>query len=256
MGSIPPFSSEIPKPVGSTEKLANDINRSFAMPVPAFGDLGKAANDLINKDFYHTAQGTLDVKLKAPNGTNVAVKGKQGFDGVTSGSIEGKHTLKPQGAQYQSPSDFSTPAPSSSSQPPPLAPTPSTTQRGRNGFIKSISFITALPSPLRTHLYLSAIGVPNGFGTQEKLALTLRLPATGVTITQAWTTASLLDTKVELSDVVAPGAKVDLQNLWNPSKPNSAAQKLNLAWKNPNVHTRAFINYGTASGNVDATVDA
>merc|ERR1712070_121408 len=174
MGSIPPFSSEIPKPVGSTEKLANDINRSFAMPVPAFGDLGKAANDLINKDFYHTAQGTLDVKLKAPNGTNVAVKGKQGFDGVTSGSIEGKHTLKPQ----------------------------------------------------------------------------------GVTITQAWTTASLLDTKVELSDVVAPGAKVDLQNLWNPSKPNSAAQKLNLAWKNPNVHTRAFINYGTASGNVDATVDA
>merc|ERR1711939_1002397 len=160
MGSIPPFSSEIPKPVGSTEKLANDINRSFAMPVPAFGDLGKAANDLINKDFYHTAQGTLDVKLKAPNGTNVAVKGK--------------HTLKPQ----------------------------------------------------------------------------------GVTITQAWTTASLLDTKVELSDVVAPGAKVDLQNLWNPSKPNSAAQKLNLAWKNPNVHTRAFINYGTASGNVDATVDA
>ncbi|KAI7011597.1 hypothetical protein KC318_g6439 [Hortaea werneckii] len=255
MGSIPPFSSEIPKPVGSTEKLANDINRSFAMPVPAFGDLGKAANDLINKDFYHTAQGTLDVKLKAPNGMNVAVKGKQGFDGVTSGSIEGKHTLKPQGAQYQSPSDFSTPAPSSSS-PSSLAPTSSTTPRGRNGFIKSISFITALPSPLRTHLYLTAIGVPNGFGTQEKLALTLRLPATGVTITQAWTTASLLDTKVELSDVVAPGAKVDLQNLWNPSKPNSAAQKLNIAWKNPNVHTRAFINYGTASGNVDATVDA
>lgn len=31
--------------------------------------------------------GTLDVKLKAPNGTNVAVKGKQGFDGVTSGSV-------------------------------------------------------------------------------------------------------------------------------------------------------------------------
>ncbi|KAK1034286.1 Mitochondrial porin, partial [Friedmanniomyces endolithicus] len=66
------------------------------MPVPAFGDLGKAANDLISKDFYHTSQATLDVKLKAPNGTNVTIKGKQGFDGVTSGSIEGKHTLKPQ----------------------------------------------------------------------------------------------------------------------------------------------------------------
>ena len=30
---------------------------------------------------------TLDVKLRAPNGTNVNVKGKQGFDGVTSGSV-------------------------------------------------------------------------------------------------------------------------------------------------------------------------
>ena len=30
---------------------------------------------------------TLDVKLKAPNGTNVTVKGKQGFDGVTTGSV-------------------------------------------------------------------------------------------------------------------------------------------------------------------------
>lgn len=30
---------------------------------------------------------TLDVKLKAPNGTNVTVKGKQSFDGVTTGSV-------------------------------------------------------------------------------------------------------------------------------------------------------------------------
>lgn len=30
---------------------------------------------------------TLDVKLRAPNGTNVNVKGKQGFDGTTSGSV-------------------------------------------------------------------------------------------------------------------------------------------------------------------------
>jgi voltage-dependent anion channel protein 2 len=143
------------------------------LPIPAFGDLSKAANDLINKDFYHTAQATLDVKLRAPNGTNLTVKGKQGFDGVTSGSVEGKHTLKPQ----------------------------------------------------------------------------------GVTITQAWTTASLLDTKVELADVAAPGVKVDLQNLFNPAKEGSAVQKLNLAFKNPNIHSRAFINYGTAKGNIDAIVD-
>ncbi|EMC97619.1 hypothetical protein BAUCODRAFT_69206 [Baudoinia panamericana UAMH 10762] len=143
------------------------------MPVPAFADIGKAANDLINKDFYHMSQATLDVKLKAPNGTNVTVKGKQGFDGTTSGSIEGKHTLKPQ----------------------------------------------------------------------------------GITVTQSWTTASLLDSKVELNDIGAPGAKIDLQNLWNPSKGNSAVQKINLAFKNPNVHSRAFINYAQANGNIDAVID-
>ena len=98
------------------------------------------------------------------------------------------------------------------------------------------------------------MGVPNGRASQEKIGLTIR-HATGVTITQSWTTSSLLDTKVELADVIAPGAKVDLQNLWNPSKPSSAAQKINLAFKNPSVHSRAFINYGQATGNIDAVVD-
>jgi len=140
---------------------------------PAFSDLGKAANDLLNKDFYHTAQATLDVKLKAPNGTNINIKGKQGFDGVTTGSAEGKYSLK------------------------------------------------------------------------------------GITVTNAWTTAALLDSKVELANVAGvDGTKIDLQNLWNPSKSNSAAQKVTLAYKTPNLHTRTFLNYATASGNVDAVVDA
>ena len=119
-----------------------------------------------------------------------------------------------------------------------------------------IHLIAPLPSPIRTQLYLTAFSVPLGPGREarKKLGLTLR-HASGVTITQAWSTASLLDTKVELADVVAPGAKVDLQNLWNPSKPNSAAQKVNLAFKNPNVHSRAFINYGMANGNLDAVLD-
>ncbi|EME84262.1 uncharacterized protein MYCFIDRAFT_214674 [Pseudocercospora fijiensis CIRAD86] len=170
-----PFSSTSDNMSFLEGKVEDKVDRAVAplLPIPAFGDLSKAANDLINKDFYHTSQATLDVKLKAPNGTNVTVKGKQGFDGVTSGSIEGKHSLKPQ----------------------------------------------------------------------------------GVTITQAWTTASLLDSKVELQDVVAPGVKVDVQNLWNPAKEGSANQKVNLAFKNPNVHSRAFINYATAKGNIDATVD-
>jgi hypothetical protein len=41
-----PLSSDIPKPYGSTEKLTKDVNRAFALPVPAFGDLSKAANDV------------------------------------------------------------------------------------------------------------------------------------------------------------------------------------------------------------------
>jgi len=41
-----PFSSDIPKPMGSTEKLAKDVNKAVAGPPPAFGDFGKAANDV------------------------------------------------------------------------------------------------------------------------------------------------------------------------------------------------------------------
>ncbi|KAF2166709.1 hypothetical protein M409DRAFT_22765 [Zasmidium cellare ATCC 36951] len=207
------------------------------LPIPAFGDLGKSANDLINKDFYHLSQATLDVKLKAPNGTNVTVKGKQGFDGVTSGSVEGKHTLKPNGTRKSSP-------PSSAKA----------AQKKGTGFVKMFQFMQQLPSPIRTSLYLYAITTPNGAGTNSRLGLTFR-HSKGVTITQAWNTASLLDSKVELADVVAPGVKVDVQNLWNPAKPDAAAQKLNLAFKNPNVHSRAFINYGTAKGAIDAVVD-
>ena len=101
---------------------------------------------------------------------------------------------------------------------------------------------------------MSIVTAPHHSTFLTKLSLTCR-PRTDVTVTQAWTTASLLDTKVELANVASTGVKVDLQNLWNPSKPNSAAQKLNLAFKNPNVHSRAFINYGLANGNLDAVLD-
>ncbi|KAI5359912.1 putative Porin domain superfamily, eukaryotic porin/Tom40 [Septoria linicola] len=227
------------------------------LPIPAFGDLSKAANDLINKDFYHTSQATLDVKLKAPSGTNVTIKGKQGFDGATAGSIEGKHTLKPQGTQITSPTSSdstvdSAPAPTS---------TPASKKkvkqkkqsREQKAFLRNTAFFMTLPSPLRTKLYLFAYGAPTGDGTKGEFGLTYKTK--GVTITQAWSTASLLDSKVELVDAVAPGVKVELQNLWNPSKEGSAAQKVNAAFKNPNVHARSFVNYGTAKGNIDAIVD-
>ena len=92
-----------------------------------------------------------------------------------------------------------------------------------------MQFVASLPSSLRTELFLFVFGAPDGRGSRDTVGLTLR-HASGVTITQGWTTSSLLDTKVELAEAIAPGVKVDLQNLWNPSKANSAAQKINLAF--------------------------
>jgi len=144
-----------------------------SVPIPAFSDIAKPANDLINKDFYHTAAATLDVKLKTPNGANVNVKGKQSFDSTTTASVEGKYTLKPQ----------------------------------------------------------------------------------GITVTQGWTTAALLDTKIEWASVLSQPLKAELQNLWNPNNPSKGAQKLNLTFKQPNLHARAFLDHG-AGGNINALIDA
>ncbi|KAL6703234.1 Mitochondrial porin [Coniothyrium glycines] len=62
-------------------------------PPPAFSDIAKASNDLINKDFYHTAAAALEVKLKAPNGVNFTAKGVSAHDGPVSSSLEGKKAL-------------------------------------------------------------------------------------------------------------------------------------------------------------------
>ncbi|KAL8633040.1 hypothetical protein Q9189_001294 [Teloschistes chrysophthalmus] len=67
------------------------------MSPPAFTDIAKPSNDLINRDFYHAAAGNLEVKSKAPNGINFNVKGKSSHEGSTSGSIEGKYVDAPNG---------------------------------------------------------------------------------------------------------------------------------------------------------------
>ncbi|KAL6158336.1 Mitochondrial porin [Exserohilum turcicum] len=63
------------------------------LPPPAFSDISKASNDLINKDFYHTAAAALEVKLKAPNGVNFTAKGTSAHDGPVTSSLEGKKSL-------------------------------------------------------------------------------------------------------------------------------------------------------------------
>ncbi|KAI9789712.1 MAG: Mitochondrial porin [Peltula sp. TS41687] len=61
-------------------------------PVPSFSDVAKPANDLLNKDFYHTTATSLEVKSKASNGVTFNVKGKSAHDGHIGGEIDAKYT--------------------------------------------------------------------------------------------------------------------------------------------------------------------
>ncbi|KAK0514498.1 hypothetical protein JMJ35_003115 [Cladonia borealis] len=73
-----------------------DIPKVAIVP-PAFSDIAKTANDLLNKDFYHTTASKIDVKSKAPNGVSFNVKGQSAHEGATSGSIEAKYADPPSG---------------------------------------------------------------------------------------------------------------------------------------------------------------
>jgi len=67
------------------------------MSIPAFSDIAKSANDLLNKDFYHLSAGTLEVKSNTPNNVAFKVTGKSSHDKATTGAIEGKYADKPNG---------------------------------------------------------------------------------------------------------------------------------------------------------------
>jgi voltage-dependent anion channel protein 2 len=67
------------------------------MSVPAFSDIAKPANDLLNKDFYHLSATTFEFKDTAPNGVAFKVTGKSSHEKATSAAIEGKYTDKPTG---------------------------------------------------------------------------------------------------------------------------------------------------------------
>ena len=130
----------------------------------------------------------------------------------------------------------------------------STPPRGtKRKFIQYAHYSTRLPCPEHSKLVLSVTGVPDDNGAKHKVSLTGS--HAGITVNGSFNTASLLDAKVELTDLLADGVKADLQQLWNPAKGGSAIQKLTLAFKNPNIHTRAFINHAPATGNIDSVVD-
>ncbi|KAI0206031.1 eukaryotic porin/Tom40 [Astrocystis sublimbata] len=64
------------------------------MSIPAFSDISKSANDLLNKDFYHLSAGTIEVKSNTPNNVAFKVTGKSSHDKATSGALEGKYSDK------------------------------------------------------------------------------------------------------------------------------------------------------------------
>ncbi|KAI5212178.1 hypothetical protein AUEXF2481DRAFT_24620 [Aureobasidium subglaciale EXF-2481] len=199
------------------------VSRVIAMPLPAYGDLSKAANDRDSAN--------LEVKLKAPNGANVTVKGKQAFDGATTASLEGKYTLKPQGTHFLKQSRIGIPFPVSARQ---------------------SLYLMIVSAPVAQKAGTS--DEPRSLSTQHLVYLTYHYKP-GITVTQGWTTAALLDTKVEFASLMSQPVKAEFQNLFNPNAPSKAAQKLNLTFKQPSLHARAFLDH-SAAGNINALIDA
>ncbi|KAL2042198.1 hypothetical protein N7G274_004686 [Stereocaulon virgatum] len=137
---------------------AFDLPKLGVVP-PAFSDIAKTSNDLLNKDFYHTTASKIDVKSKAPNGVSFNVKGQSAHEGPTSGSIEAKYAD----------------------------------------------------------------------------------PPSGLSLTQMWTTANILQTKIELDNKIANGMKAEAVTDFIP-KSQTFGAKLNLYFKQPNFHARAFFD--------------
>ena len=82
--------------------------------------------------------------------------------------------------------------------------------------------------------------------------MTNSFPLLGLTITQAWTTANVLDTKLELNEKIAKGLKAEVLGQFVPSSQNVGA-KVNLHFKQPNFHGRAFVDVMNGpTANVDA----
>lgn len=77
---------------------------------------------------------------------------------------------------------------------------------------------------------------------------------TGLTLTQAWTTANALDTKLELDNNIAKGLKAEILTQYQPAKQSKGA-KLNLYFKQPNLNARAFFDLlNGPSANFDAVL--
>ncbi|KAF2759590.1 mitochondrial porin-like protein [Pseudovirgaria hyperparasitica] len=200
-----------------------------APPPPAFADIGKAANDLINRDFYHATSALLEVKLKAANGVAFTTKGTSPHSGPVSASIEGKKALSNGNDSH-------------------LSSTLHVPVVRQNSF--TFDFVWS-SVPDRRQKTGRAYIRSTTYRMRHKL---MQSKNAGITITESFNTASLLSTKVELDNTITKGLKAEALTLLNPSKGGNAGQKVNLFFKQPNFHFRSFFDY-TAAGNLSAIVD-
>ncbi|KAG6032105.1 hypothetical protein E4U41_007324 [Claviceps citrina] len=199
------------------------------MSVPAFSDIAKPANDLLNKDFYHLSATTFEFKDTAPNGVAFKVTGKSSHEKATSAAIEGKYTDKPSGKL-------------------PRLNAPCRPDEGRHRLIPNLSVSNILGCGSGWPLEFDVSMQP---GYAQLLTCYTR---TGLTLTQTWNTANALDTKIEVNDALAKGLK--LEGLFNflPATAGKGA-KFNLFFKQPGFHGRAFFDLLKGPvANVDATV--
>jgi len=63
----------------------------------------------------------------------------------------------------------------------------------------------------------------------------------GLTFTQAWTTANVLRTNIELDNQIAKGLKLDLNTTLLPDK-GAKTGLINAAYKQPGLHSRAVVD--------------
>ncbi|KAF2963147.1 hypothetical protein GQX73_g10433 [Xylaria multiplex] len=208
------------------------------MSVPAFSDISKSANDLLNKDFYHLSAGTIEVKSNTPNNVAFKVTGKNSHDKATSGALEGKYSDKSLGKSTSTSTTTGHRLRKVSKQAPPT-------------LTASMGPVTIFPRKNHHGLDVHMI-----FNKQINLLFRLLMVyrGAGLTLTQTWNTANSLDTKIELADSLAKGLKAETIFNFLPANNNTGA-KLNLTFKQSAFHGRAFFDLLKGpTANVDAVI--
>ncbi|KAI1389587.1 uncharacterized protein F4822DRAFT_205606 [Hypoxylon trugodes] len=205
------------------------------MSIPAFADISKSANDLLNKDFYHLSAGTIEVKSNTPNNVAFKVTGKSSHEKATSGAVEGKYADKSLGNTTSPTNEATNKRHSRRRQP---------RQDSLSMTLSRIKVPGSRDFPLEFTILLN----------QHASMLLMFYRRAGLTLTQTWNTANALDTKVELADTLARGLKAETIFSFLPATQNKNV-KLNLTFKHAAFHARAFADILKGPNvNVDAVI--